>query len=159
MTIVERIIIESLATNKKNFEEIIGDTGLPELIVTNALPEMIMNELLSYKSGQYSLGNMDKIKEANKYVCREVKDIMSNLVDNNFNDNSENKILKLQKVSMTKTEEKIFFSQLKSLDSFVNQVKSNRKFDNEKTSIKDQKIVFWGQTDYQSLVNQSLNIA
>jgi len=159
MTIVERVILESIAFGEKDFNEILGDTGLPDQVVANALPEMLMEELIFYKKGQYLLGCREKIKQASSNIKSEIKDVVSSLVDNYFDEKQESHSLKLQKISMTKREEKIFNSHMESLGEFIQQVQSNRSIDNEILATKNKKVIFWGHSDYESILNQALNIA
>jgi hypothetical protein len=159
MTIVERVIIESLVCKEQTFEEIIEDTGLPGHVVSNVLPEMLIEQLVNYKKGKYILGNREKIQEASKNIKSEIKDVMVNLVDDYFAKKENQTTLKLQKICMNVSEERVFKSHLETLEKFIKQVKMNRKLDDLKKSVKNNTVVFWGHSEYGSVVDQALSAA
>jgi ribosomal protein L22 len=63
----------------------------------------------------------------------------------------QKRVFHLQRIAMDSKDEKIFGALLYNLESFLADA---HKKSMKSTSVKDRKVIFWGMSDVQSLVNQ-----
>ena len=79
LLIVERMVLESLVKKPKNMVELALDTGLEEGLLKNIIPFFMMENILRYERGIYSINSTESSKWADKinksdYLKEEVKE-------------------------------------------------------------------------------------
>ncbi len=159
LLLIERVIIEACTKDGRTIFEISNDTGM-ELSLVNALCIRLSKKgiLKRRGSGYFLEAQATEFIEANKpdNLKKEVEEVTSALVENYFTNNT-NRILKLQKVYVDKSEEKILNSLLNQLNSFVSQLQQANRL-HPKNQIKDQKVIMWGHSNYNDLIESSLRM-
>lgn len=162
LLVVERMVLESLSRKPKNLQEIILDTGLDEALLKNIVPFFLMENMVRYEKGIYSLNMkesekwMDKINQR-EHLKEEVKELFTSLVNQYFNEMKakEEKLsevdLKVRKVWLTSSEEKILNSYIKNIESFIKSIEEDRKRQPVKERLCEKKVFIWGQSDYSHL--------
>jgi hypothetical protein len=162
LLIIERIVIESLSKKERNLEELMLDTGLEHSLLLNILPNLLMRNMLAYKRGVYSIEKekcFQWLSEVNSKdnVKEEAKELFISLVNQYFK--KEKAVakdfepqLKIQKMWLTPDEDKILRSHMAMLDQFFVGVKSSRQKRAVREKTCDQRVVFWGVSQYSDLV-------
>lgn len=160
LLVVERMVLESLSRKAKNLQEIIMDTGLEEGLLKNIIPFFLMENMVRYERGIYSLNMkenhkwMDKINQR-EHLKAEVKELFTSLVNQYFNEMKVEKTneveLKVQKVWLTPSEEKILNSYVKNIESFIKNIEDDRKRKPVQERLCEKKVFIWGQSDYSHL--------
>lgn len=161
LLVIERIVIESLSKKEKNIFELSYDTSLDQALLLNVLPNLMMKNLVKYVRGIYSIDKENSLlwsQSINKKenVKEELKEMFSSMVNHLYKneiESSKTSQLKLQKMWLTNQEEVILRSHLNALDCFFQSVKESRKNEPLKEKIAEQKVVFWGCTNYSDLLN------
>lgn len=160
LLLVERAIIESCAKNKKSVFEISNETGMNLSMVNSLCSRLSKKGILKRSNGQYSVEEKaESFISANKEgnLKREVEEVTSALVNNYFSV-KENRMLRLQKVYVNETEEKILNSLLDQLNTFIQELQiSNRA--NSKNILKSRKVIMWGHAQYEDLIERSIEMA
>jgi len=158
LLLVERIIIESLAKKEKNVFELEIDTNLDQALLLNILPNLLMKNLVRYQRGIYSIDKeksllwLDTINEREN-IKEEVKELFTSLVNEYFKDDlKKSSELKVQKIWLTRDEELILKGHLNTLESFFSSVRESRKSRPQKEKTAEQKVVVWGLSNYQDIV-------
>jgi hypothetical protein len=162
LLLIERIVIESLSKKEKNIQEIEIDTNLSHGILLNILPNLLMRNMIRYKSGTYSIDKdhcFSWLSEVNKKenVKEEAKELFTSLVNQYFmNDQIQAKQsgaqLKIQKMWLTREEEMILKSHLATLEGFFQGVKVARLHHPQREKTCEQRVVIWGFSHYSDLV-------
>lgn len=162
LLVLERIVIESLIKKEMNIEELVVQTGLSHGLLLNILPNLIMNFLVKYERGQYSL-NREMIgqwsKEINKIenLKEEAREIFNSLVNSYFKQEVERSVeLKIQKLWLTADEEKLLNGHLKNLESFFKNIKEQRLRKPVVERTKQQKVIVWGHLEYSNIIQEVL---
>lgn len=158
LTMIERLVVESLVKKERNIQELELDTKLSHGILMNVLLELLMNGVIRYQKGLYSLEKENSFQWLNKVnqkenLKAETKEVANSLIDRYFAEN--NKVateLKVKKVWLTKEEEIVLNSHLINLESFFNQVKNARKLRPQKENTAEQRVILWGTSHYSELV-------
>lgn len=162
LLILERIIVESISKKEKNIQELAIDTNLEHALLLNILPTLLMKNIINYQRGIYSINKENSLlwkSGINKTdnIKEEAKELFTSLVNQYFkNDIAEakhNSVLKIQKVWLTKDEEMVLNSHMKTLESFFNSVKNSRKINPIREKTFEQKVVIWGTSQYSELVH------
>ncbi|MGZ3787963.1 MAG: hypothetical protein ACXVLQ_05535 [Bacteriovorax sp.] len=163
LLIIERIIIESLSKKERNLQEIILDTNLEHSLLLNVLPNLLMKNMVRYTRGIYSINKencFQWLNEVNKNdnVKEEAKELFISLVNQYFAQSNEKKLtvepqLKIQKVWLTRDEEMVLKSHMAALEGFFSGVKASRRVRPEKEKTCEQRVVFWGLSQYSDLVD------
>ena len=160
--VVERMVLESLSRKGKNLQEIINDTGLEEALLKNIMPFFLMENIVCYDKGIYSLNMKEGQKWLEKvnhetHLKEEVKELFTSLVNHYFAEMKakEEKLsevdLKVRKVWLTSSEEKILNSYIKNIESFMKNIEDDRKRRPIKERLCEKKVFIWGQSDYSHL--------
>ena len=162
LLIIERIVIESLSKKERNLEELMLDTGLEHSLLLNILPNLLMNNMIIYQRGIYSIEKekcFQWLSEINSkdHVKEEAKELFISLVNQYFKkENAPVKSfepqLKIQKMWLTPEEDKILRSHMTSLDQFFIGLKNSRLKRPVREKTCDQRVVFWGISQYSDLV-------
>lgn len=163
LLMVERIVIESLSKKEKNIQEIELDTNLSHGLLLNIMPNLLMRNMIRYKSGIYSLDKEHAflwLSEINKTenIKEEASEIFTSLVNQYFKNDEELKKpkvsqFKIQKMWLTKEEEMILKSHMSTLEGFFTGVKEARKYHPQREKTCEQRVVVWGITDYSDLID------
>ncbi len=164
LLIIERIIIESLSKKERNIEEIILDTNLEHSLLLNVLPNLLMKNMIRYTRGIYSIEKdncFQWLNEINKndHVKEEAKELFISLVNQYFTKNETNKKaitapqLKIQKVWLTREEEILLRSHMATLEGFFIGIKASRKMKPQREKTFEQRVVFWGLSQYSDLID------
>lgn len=157
LQMVERLILESLSRSEKNLHDLFQDTSLSYGLLNNILSKLMFSEMIVYKSGKYSLHPEapQKISLSSESLQAEIKELFVTLVNQHYDD-KEKGVIKVQKVWMDESEEKIFQSYLINLEKFLEGLKTNSRKAKKAQSTKEQKVVVWGHSEYTNLVGQTL---
>ena len=161
LSILERIVIESLNKTPKNLILLSNDTGIRMNILENIVKELVAIEFIFFNDDIYKL-NITKIKNwmkgshASSSQKSELRSLFDLVVSNyQMNNKLENK-LKLQKVYLTYEEERIYNEHLAQLEDFIKQVNRNRKIDEIKFNTNQESVIYWGHTEYSNLIDEAL---
>lgn len=162
LLLIERMVIESLAKKEKNIQEIEIDTNLDHGLLLNILPNLLMRNIIRYKSGVYSLEKdqcFSWLSEVNKRenVKEEAREIFTSLVNQYFKKDKQKEAqnspqLKIQKMWLTKDEELVLKSHMAGLEGFFNGIKEARKHHPQREKTCEQRVVVWGFSHYSDLI-------
>jgi uncharacterized protein YutD len=160
--IIERIVIESLSKRPQTFEKLIDQTSLNESLLQAVLGQLIQKGILKYKNFEYELNW--ELKDqwlpvvTNKEGFKaEIKELFASLVNQIYENQGEGK-LKVQKIYLNNREKDELDRKLSDIDSFIQGIKNQRKAYPVKENISQQQVVFYGNSEYQSLVKNILNV-
>ena len=154
LSILERMILECLGNESKNTQELFSKTNIKTDILQKVLQSLITKNIILATGNSYSLNaNLRKdikreLNDSTALLC-EVNEIINACVRSKLEDQSEQSF-KLKKVNMSEREEKIYNGLLYNLESFLSSLK---KDDN----VSEQKIIFWGEGNYENIKNSILN--
>ena len=136
LMLIERIVLESISKKEQNIYELSLDTNLEQGLLLNILPELLIKNLIKYNRGIYSINKEQSLKwsetiNSKESIKEEVKELFTNLVNEFFNkekvNNHKQTSLKVQKIWLTKDEEKALNSHLLNLENFFRHVKQERE--------------------------------
>ena len=151
MTIVERMILESLAKGTKSIPKLAEDTGLQTQVLINALRTLLKSGILMDEHTKFRL-NPHAIQKMPRDKRDEVKDLMEGIADQFFEKRRAS--LRLTKVWMTQEDEKIFKVLLGNIDQFLGDLeKYNSKND---FSLQEKKVFYWGMATYKDALEGQL---
>ncbi len=151
LTSLERVIVESLGKQGLPFEKIQEQTGVQENVCFNLIQALIIKGIISFDKNVYKINpNISPliIEEINGKDAKREESL--ELIEAIIEMNSE-RIYRLQKVALDEKDEKIFKAMLYNLESFLKE--ANQKSQSTLT-LKNKKIVFWGMSDVQKVINQ-----
>ena len=159
---LERMVIESLSRNKRGVKELSIDTGLSHSVLTNILPNLVMNNIVCYKQGEYLLNRENKNQwltqlRDRKSIQGEVQDLLSSMINEFFSNENSPDNFKLQKIYVTKQDEQVLNTLIGNMDNFVSELRVKNK--NRCEFLKEKRVVFWGQSSYENLINGILKSA
>ncbi len=148
---LERIILEALGWSALSYDEIKDQTGLQENVCFNILQALMIRGILKSESGKYRVSDTLPpliMEELNGMEARKAESL--ELMEAVLETKGE-RIYRLQKVALDSRDEKIFIAMLSNLEMFLKE--ANKKAESS-VAIKDRKVVFWGMSNVQSLMNQ-----
>jgi hypothetical protein len=155
LTAIERIVIESIGSQKLPFEEIISKSGLQNNVCFNILQALLIKGFLKIENGSYNLNphfstsmNNDLHDKENK------KNEFTEFVEAIVNIESE-KILCFEKVALSERDEKIFKAMLWNLESFLKDAHSKAV---PSMPLKNRKVIFWGMGQVDQLIGEILKV-
>lgn len=163
---VERMVLESMGRNLSCPYEISFDTGLELSLVGNILRHLNEHGVIDLKNDLYFI-NKERMKEwketinTSESVKEEVKDLFVSLVNKYFSQEkqaTQTEALGLRKIWLTPKEEKIFNSLIYNLESFVEGIQKERSKTGINQKLQDQKVIFWGHSKYNNLVQGTLAV-
>ncbi|OFZ22541.1 MAG: hypothetical protein A2202_03015 [Bdellovibrionales bacterium RIFOXYA1_FULL_36_14] len=162
--VIERMVLESLFKKEKNLVEMERDTGLDSGILKNILSNFMMDNLIKYQKGVYSLNKneiMGKLKKINdkKQIKEEVCELFTSMINEYFKkieQDQKNVDIKVRKIWLTPSEEKIFNTYLINLETFMKNIEQDRKIHPKNEKLKEKKVFIWGATDYSTIANGCL---
>lgn len=160
LSVVERYLLETLSKGVKSFSQLNVETKVDYGLLNNILSKLMMENIVSYRSGKYFLNPETQalwlpLINSTESLTEEIKELFSTLVSDFFKC-EENVFLKVQKISMTEHEEKIFHSYLINLEKFIEDIKKERTKSPFQAKLKEQKVIVWGHADYGKLVQNTL---
>ncbi len=162
LLVVERILLESIAKGPKDIQELSVDTELSGNLLRNIVPHLLMKNIVKFHNGKYQLNTESKsewlkIINSSDNVKEEVKDLFISLVNTYFNQEkrpANDKLgLKMKKVYLTPSEEKLYNSYLYNLEEFIKGVENDRKLNPINSKVSEKKVIIWGHSNYSSLVD------
>lgn len=154
LTILERMILESLSKSKKSVLELIYDIDLEIELIQNAIEELKQRNLVKASKGIVEI-NIEELTKWNQSehikdsLREEIKEILEASIDTYFA-NPENSMVRIKKVNMSSDEKKIFNAMISNLDNFIKGLTESKK----NQSVKDQEVIFWGFSGYRNLAEQ-----
>ena len=157
MTIVERIIIESLDKKPKSLPELLMDTGLTKQILIAALHSLLKSKAVEEQNKKLQLNPQiipQFVADQKHEIKEEIKELMAVAVDQHFDDPSDH--ISLQKVWMTKSDEIVFKMHIANMEQFLNGLKE----DNAKNErpLWEKKVFYWGITNYKKALDSQLQL-
>lgn len=148
ITLLDRMVINSVSKKNKDIKSISNDTNLNSDIIKIVLEDLLVKNIFSLKSGEYSINknlNSDQIKDINSKDSIDIEKIQiarSSLKnEGGFN---------LEKFALTNKDKVIFEGMLKNIKMFID----NSKIKDALT--KEENLFFWGQNNYSDIVNSTL---
>lgn len=153
ITIIERMLLETIHQGPKNNLELEDSTGLKREVLQKVLMSLLTKGLLqTNQDSKYSINTI-----LNKNIKDELYDKANITVEigdiiNSCTSQVENIIpFKLKKVYLTQKDESLLRTLLYSVESFLDNVKT------KSNKISQQKIIFWGGNSYENIINNTLN--
>ncbi len=149
---LERIVLESIARGCKFESQITLDTGLHFSIVKSLCSKVIKKGLVVREhDGFRILDNEVSWKRINskENLQFEVEEISQEIVNSYF---KKNGVLKLQKVYLSKGDEKILNSMFKNIEVYIKNLQKDEKSFKKNPYTKDRKVIMWGHCRYGNLV-------
>ncbi|MBT3235563.1 MAG: hypothetical protein HN353_06410 [Bdellovibrionales bacterium] len=163
LLLIERIILESLEKKEKNIIELAKDTTLSSSVISNVLPHLMMRSMVNYQQGIYHLiRDSYSLREINagETIGDELKELFSSLVNRYFQQEEQQRgvgtQLRLKKVWMTPMDEAQFNAHLVELERFLARVEQETRQRDNCAPVSEQRVVFWGHSEYSQLINGSL---
>lgn len=148
---LERIILESIGTKIRSFEEIHHSSGLQENVCFNLLQALIIRGIVKTTQGNYHVSETISpllMEELNGVEARKAESL--EMIEAIL-DQSSDRIFRFQKVALDARDEKIFLAMLSNLDSFLRD--ANAKAERH-TQLKERKVIFWGVGEVQKVMKQ-----
>ncbi|EQC44755.1 hypothetical protein [Bacteriovorax sp. Seq25_V] len=159
LVLLERVVLESISKNNNNVSMISRDIEIDPSIVLSVIARLTAKGLVTFIGGIYQIAqNQIAWQAANRIesVRDEIKELNDNIVDTCFNSESAN-MYKLQKILLNEKEEKILNSLLNNVESYITNLRNDRKKDKKFHDVTSkQKVIFWGHTSYGQVLTKSL---
>ncbi len=161
LTLFERAILESLVRSDKTLDQLSIDIDLDVSVVERILNLMLELNFISDLGGVFGIrgDNFDEIRKVSgkAQVIQEFSDLLTGAVVSHFDSFGSDDVqrLSVKKVSMTSGEIRIYNAFLTRLEEFIDGVE---KRNNRNSKVADQQLVFFGNSNYSSLIKGSLSI-
>ena len=154
LTILERMVLETLQVRGKTLTEISKNTSVESALLNQITQSLLCKGLIKIEDKIYTVNkvlNQTIRNELNDSVSlmSEVNEIINSCLRNAIQNESKTSF-KLKKVNMTEREEKIYTGLVYNLESFLSSL-------NKTENVKEQKIVFWGEGNYEDIKNSIIN--
>ncbi len=161
LLLVERMILESIGKKEKSIAEISLDSGLRTNLVCSLIGHLVMDNIINLKKGKYYLNFKEKEKwlpliNDKVNIKNEVKELFISLINSHFELSEKKKYgLKIKKIWLNRFDEKILEAHFNNLNEFIENLEKypNRK---EEEKLKEKRVIFWGQSFYGDLAEESL---
>lgn len=161
LLLVERMILESLQSGPRTSEELVKDTGLKKNLLMSLLSNLFNDYIVVQKGHLFDLNYENKkdwIHRVNskESVKGEVKELFLSMINQHFEELEYKSCgLKMKKIYVSESDEKILHAHFNNLQEFV------ENLEKYPTDMKDvpthsKKVIFWGQSDYGALIENSL---
>lgn len=161
LLLVERMILESLQSGPRTSEELVKDTGLKKNLLMSLLSNLFNDYIVVQKGHLFDLNYENKkdwIHRVNskESVKGEVKELFLSMINQHFEELEYKSCgLKMKKIYVSERDEKILHAHFNNLQEFVDNLEKYP------TETKDapthaKKVIFWGQSDYGALIENSL---
>lgn len=162
LMLLERVVLESVSKKHRHLNDIARDIEISGEIVVTILARLSSKGLIVYKDNGYELTqNQLAWHTVNRQeaVKEELKELSENLVTTCIS-NKEKNLYKLQKIELSEKEEKILNSLLNSVETYINNLREDRRKDIKyKESTAKQKVIFWGHSTYSDVLLNSIESA
>lgn len=161
LLLVERMILESLEKGEKNIADLVQDTGLKTNLICNIIAHLVMDNIIHLRKGKYYLNLAEKEKwlplvNNKSLIQQEVKELFISLINAHFELSEKKQYgLKVKKIWLNSMDEKILEAHFNNLNEFIeNLEKYPARRKSEK--LKEKRVIFWGQSFYGDLAEESL---
>ena len=157
---LERVVLESISKGHNRLNSIQTDVGLQLSLVLSILSKLMKKGYITLNQGSYQiLDNELAWKKASKKenVKEEIHELSESLVNNYFSNPSKN-CLKVQKIYLSESDEKIFGSLLYNLETFIVSLRKDQREKGIRPSSKDQKVIMWGYSNYQNILEDICDV-
>lgn len=148
---VERAVLESVGREKKTVFDVAQDLNICPGLTQELLDSLVTNQLLHKAQHSYSLNNSQLLKID---AQGEIAELAEEVVNTCLGSRSDSAI-GVQKFWLSPSDEKILRALLLNVERFISNIKKDHLAKKDKLS--EQKVIFWGMTDYQKLIQRNLN--
>ncbi len=161
LLLVERIILESLQNGQKTVDELSSDTCLKKNLLISLMSNLFNDHIIVKKGNYYDLNYENKkdwIYRVNskESIKGEVKELFLSMINQHFEELEYKSCgLKMKKIFVSEKDEKILQAHFKNLHDFVENLEKYPVENCEKPT-HSKKVIFWGQSDYGALIENSL---
>jgi hypothetical protein len=154
LTILERMVLETLQLRGKKLSEISENTSVEKNLLNQIIQSLLCKGLIKVEDKKYFVNTILKQEIKNELsdsvsLMSEVNEIINSCLRKAIQNESKTSF-KLKKVNMSEREEKIYKGLVYNMESFLSSL-------NKTENIKDQKIVFWGEGNYEDIKNNIIN--
>ncbi|MDP7319302.1 MAG: hypothetical protein QF441_01775 [Bacteriovoracaceae bacterium] len=152
LTIVERMILESLLNKQLKKEQIMTSTGLNQEIVNHSLSDLIIKSLVRKEDHYYRLNSLNSALKQELTNLNNVTTELTEIVHSCLNLKQKSQAeFKMRKVYLSPKDEKLFYGMLYNIESFLNGLNQTNNNLTEKT------VFFWGSANYEKISNNIIN--
>lgn len=150
LTILDRMIIESISKSEKNITQIQIDTTLPLKICNKIIENLLTQNVILLSKNMYSLNStmsadlLSFLKDESELILQ-IKALICECIQEKSDD------ISFYKVSMNESESKILGSMFYNLESFLKGLKKS------KGPTKDETFVFWGKENYAKAIHSYIS--
>ncbi len=160
--VIERIVIEALNKKTLSFEKLSEQVGLSNSLLQAVLGQLIQRGIITYNRFEYALNWETKdmwlpIVTDKEGAKAEIKELFSSLVNHIYDSGGEGK-LKVQKIYLNQREKDELDRRLADIDSFIQGIRNQRAAYPVKENISQQQVVFYGTSQYRTLVDEILKV-
>lgn len=154
LTILERMILESIQVKPSNISELSQLTSIDRIIVQKITNDLLARNILVHIDNaltinkHMSLTIKKELEDKQGLLC-EINEVINSCIRERVDHECESSF-KMKKVNMNEREFKIYKGLLYNLESFITSLKKDE-------NIKDQKIIFWGEGKYEDIKNNILS--
>ena len=155
ITLVERMILESLQIKPKNLNELNMCTKIEKDFIRNILTDLVSKNLIISRENKYQINkhlDQSMINELfNKdFLNVELMEMTQFCIKEKLYHKTE-KAFKMKKVHMNEKEKKIYYGLLYNLESFLDSLEK------KPLTTSDTTIHFWGEGNYGKIINHYIN--
>lgn len=149
INIAERIITESVYKGPKTINEMITDTSLPLVVTENCIMSLLSKNIIHKELNRYCFNERltDEAKEA--LSSNENKLALKKIILNEITDTSNGENISFYKVAMSEREEKVFKGLIYNVEEFLKSLSTS-------SETKKEKIIFWGGSSYEDVIQSML---
>lgn len=156
---VERYVLEALSGGAKILDEIVFQTGLQQEILEQILKRMVEKNYINYFDFTWSIDQtfmlkLGQLKGLN--LQTEVTELMEGAVASYFREKGPESNLKLKKLWLDKSDATALGKHFLNLETFVNYLDEKQKEKLGKSKIAERVMIYWGTSNYQQSVFQTL---
>lgn len=154
LTILERMVLETLQLKSKSLSEIEKSTTIEKRLLNKVINSLVSKNLIIVYNTDYEINrNMsqaikDELNDKHALMS-EIHEIINSCLRKAVSKTNQNSF-KLKKVNMTRREEKIYDGLVYNLEAFLNSLEKSDQ-------VAQQKIIFWGEGNYAEIKNNILN--
>jgi hypothetical protein len=150
LSLFERTVLEKIYNNPKTIDELTKEIKIDPFLIFNTLNYLIQKKLVIFKDEAYQIAKNHKKEVYNSLKCPASQSVAINEIVQNVSKNiseTKNSKFKFKKLKLSEDDFKIYKTMMANIESFL--LESHKK-NNE---VKNEKIIFWGNEDYSSLLN------
>lgn len=156
---VERYVLETLSGGKKNLDEIIFQTSLQQEVLEKILKRMLEKKYLNYSDFSWSIEEsfLLKLGELKGLSLQtEVTELVEGAVASFFREKGPETNLKLKKLWLDKSDITALGKHFLNLETFMSYLDEKQKEKLGKCKMADRVMIYWGTSNYQQSVFQTL---